>query len=92
MDDDIAGSARRPVNDLQTVVPTLALSIVDWVAIALLLVGALNWGLVGLAGYDIIAAIAGPASSASRIVYGVFGLAGLYGIYRIIRLATRRHA
>lgn len=53
----------------------------DWAALALVIVGGLNWGLVGAFGFDLVAAIFGPMSWISRIVYILVGLAALYMIY-----------
>lgn len=51
----------------------------DVLAAVLLVVGGLNWGLVGLFQFDLVAAIGGGMSGAlARIVYTVVGLAGLY--------------
>ena len=56
----------------------------------LVVVGALNWGLVGLAQFDLVAALfGGPDSALSRVVYGLVGLAGV-GL--IVSLATGRYA
>lgn len=52
-----------------------------WVALVLVLVGALNWGLVGVLDYDLVAAIFGDMSTLSRIVYALVGVGGLYMIY-----------
>lgn len=54
------------------------LSSLDWVAIVLLVVGGLNWGLVGLFKFDLVAAIFGNFSVLSRIVYVVVGLSAIY--------------
>jgi uncharacterized membrane protein YuzA (DUF378 family) len=43
----------------------------------LVVVGALNWGLVGLAQFDLVAALFGEGSVLSRIVYSLVGIAGL---------------
>lgn len=52
---------------------------VDWVAFVLVIVGALNWGLVGFFQWDLVAAIfGGPGATISRIVYALVGLAALY--------------
>ena len=51
----------------------------------LILVGALNWGLVGFFKFDLVAAILGEKSAASRVVYALVGLAAL--AYLILRLA-----
>jgi uncharacterized protein len=66
----------------------------DATATALVLVGGLNWGLVGLAKFDLVAWIFGEefgtTNAATRIVYGLVGLAAVYGIGAL--LARRRHA
>ncbi|MBQ8251188.1 MAG: DUF378 domain-containing protein [Alphaproteobacteria bacterium] len=41
------------------------------------LIGALNWGLVGFFGFDLIAAIFGPMSIVSRLIYALVGLSGV---------------
>lgn len=51
---------------------------IDWVALVLVLVGGLNWGLVGLLGFDLVAAIFGEMSLLSRVVYSLVGLATVY--------------
>ena len=64
----------------------------DVLAATLVLVGALNWGLVGVAEFDLVAAVFGlefgETNAATRIVYGLVGLAGVYGIGTLI--ARRR--
>ncbi len=50
----------------------------DAIAAILLVVGGLNWGLVGLANFDLVAAIFGQMSVLGRIVYIVVGLSALY--------------
>lgn len=52
----------------------------DVVAAVLVVVGALNWGLVGFANFDLVAAIFGSASFLSSVVYGLVGLAGLFQV------------
>ncbi|NLY66369.1 MAG: DUF378 domain-containing protein [Tissierellia bacterium] len=58
----------------------------DTLALVLVIIGALNWGLIGLFQFDLVAAIFGGQSAAlSRIVYGLVGLAGLYSITFLFR-------
>jgi uncharacterized membrane protein YuzA (DUF378 family) len=66
-----------------------ALNAVDWIALILMIIGALNWGLVGLASFDLVAALFGAGSGLSRAVYVLVGLAGLYGIFFLVRLGKR---
>lgn len=54
------------------------LNALDWVAVVLLVVGGLNWGLVGLFGFDLVATIFSDMSILSRIVYSVVGLSAVY--------------
>jgi hypothetical protein len=50
----------------------------DVVVAALLVIGGLNWGLVGAVGFDLVASLFGNASVLSRAVYSLVGLAALY--------------
>jgi uncharacterized membrane protein YuzA (DUF378 family) len=54
---------------------------VDLIALILVIVGGLNWGLVGLFNFNLVAAIFGAGSTLSRIVYILVGLAAVYTIY-----------
>jgi hypothetical protein len=48
------------------------------ISIILVIVGGLNWGLVGLFNFDLVATIFGAMTSLSRIVYTLVGLAAIY--------------
>ena len=54
----------------------------DRIALILVLIGALNWGLIGIFGFDLVAFISGVEFGGlnifSRIIYSLVGLAGLY--------------
>jgi uncharacterized protein len=69
----------------------------DLLAGALVIVGGLNWGLVALAEFDLVAWIFGEefgtTNAASRVVYGLVGLAAVYGIASALgrRSSTARH-
>lgn len=53
----------------------------DTTSLLLVVIGAINWGLIGFFQFDLIAAIFGGSSSViSRILYSLVGLAGLYAI------------
>lgn len=54
------------------------LSAIDYLALILLIVGGLNWGLVGIFNFDLVAAIFGQMSLLSRTVYSVVGLSAAY--------------
>lgn len=57
-------------------------------------IGAVNWGLVSLAEFDLVAAVAGlefgQTNAFTRIVYGLVGLAGLWVIGRLFARAEDR--
>jgi uncharacterized membrane protein YuzA (DUF378 family) len=52
----------------------------DVLATILLVVGGINWGLVGLFKFDLVAAVLGDASVASSVIYTAVGLCALYQI------------
>ena len=47
------------------------------IAYILVIIGAINWGLVGFFGFDLVSAIFGEMSVLSRIVYGLVGISGI---------------
>lgn len=51
------------------------------IALVLLIIGGLNWGLIGLFGFDMVAALFGAATFMTRTVYVIVGIAALYSIY-----------
>ena len=57
------------------------LNALDWIVIVLVIIGGLNWGLVGFFNFDLIAAIFGSVMVIARILYALIGLAGLYLIF-----------
>jgi uncharacterized membrane protein YuzA (DUF378 family) len=63
----------------------------DLLAAVLLIVGGLNWGLVAIARFDLVAWIFGEdfggTTAVSRIVYGLVGLAAVYELVRLPALA-----
>jgi hypothetical protein len=68
----------------------------DLLAAALVLIGGLNWGLVAVAKFDLVAWIFGmdfgETNAASRIVYGLVGLAAVYGIGSLLTSALAEGA
>ena len=53
----------------------------DILALILVIVGALNWGSIGLFGFDFVAALfGGQLSALSRIIFTIVGLGGLWAI------------
>ena len=52
----------------------------DYTVLTLIIIGAINWGLVGFFSVDLVAVICGSMSILSRIIYAVIGICGLYAI------------
>ena len=65
----------------------------DLLAGVLLVIGALNWGLVAVAEFDLVAELVGlefgETNAVSRLVYGLVGAAGVYALVRLVDLARR---
>lgn len=59
---------------------------IDKVSYSLLVIGGLNWGIVGLFEKDIVGEIFGYGSTLSKILYIVIGAAGAYGVYTIVTM------
>jgi len=57
----------------------------EMLAMVLLVIGGLNWGLIGLFQYDLVAALFGDMSTLSRIVYTLVGISGLYGLIMLFK-------
>jgi hypothetical protein len=58
-------------------------NVIDWIALVLIIIGAINWGLFGAFQFNLIDAIFGIGSVVSMIIYIIVGLAGLWAIYAI---------
>ena len=67
------------------------LDAIDWTAITLTVIGALNWGLVGLFKYDLVQSIFGSyhTSMATRVIFTLVGVSGLYLIYTAYKISDR---
>ncbi len=58
----------------------------DIFALILVIIGAINWGLIGFFQFDLVAAIFGGQLSVwSRVIYAIVGLAGLWGISVLLK-------
>ncbi len=58
----------------------------DVLALVLMVIGAINWGLVGLFKFDLVASIFGGMTSVvARIIYTIVGLAGVWGVTMLFR-------
>jgi uncharacterized protein len=60
------------------------MTVLNKITLLLLIVGGLNWGLVGLFGFDLVAAIFGEMSLLSRIVYALVGASALWQLVPLV--------
>ena len=65
------------------------LSGLDWFALILLIIGGLNWGLVGIFGFDLVATIFGDGAFLTKLVYILVGLSALYLLFVSGKLARK---
>ncbi len=56
------------------------MKIIDKIALVLVIIGAINWGLVGFFEFNLVDAIFGELSIFTRIIYALVGIAGLWAI------------
>lgn len=61
------------------------MNFIDWLAMILVIIGGLNWGLVGLFNYNLVTAIFSEGTVAS-VIYDLVGLAALYMIYMAFKM------
>ena len=60
------------------------LNLLDWIALVLLIVGGINWGMVGLLNVDLVSSIFGVMTVATRVIYALVGISALYVIYALV--------
>ena len=53
---------------------------IDVIALILVIIGAINWGLVGIFEFNLVDTIFGAMSTISRIIYILIGISGLWSI------------
>ena len=58
---------------------------IDLIAMVLLLIGGINWGLVGVFNYNLVTSLLGDASMMTKVVYGLVGLGALYQGFQFLK-------
>lgn len=56
------------------------MKVIDTIALILIIIGAINWGLIGIFNFNLVDTIFGTMSVISRIIYTLVGISGLWGI------------
>ena len=64
------------------------MKVVDKIALVLIIIGAINWGLIGFFKFNLVDTIFGSMSVISRIIYALVGISGIWGIKLLIEKVT----
>ena len=59
------------------------LTTMDWISLVLIIVGGLNWGLVGAFGFNLVDAVFGAGSTLAMMIYILVGLSALYVLFAV---------
>jgi uncharacterized protein len=68
------------------VIEVIVMRALTIISLILIVVGALNWGLVGFFGYNLVTAIFGVGTLLSKIIFALVGLGGIFGIFVLGKL------
>lgn len=60
----------------------------DYIVLTLVIIGAINWGLIGFFKFDLVVFLFGKMTWISRIIYAIIGLCGLYTISLFGRITS----
>ncbi|OON94047.1 MAG: DUF378 domain-containing protein [Candidatus Epulonipiscium fishelsonii] len=60
----------------------------DYIVLSFVIIGAINWGLVGFFQFDAIAAIFGGMNWISRVIYAIIGIGGIYSLTLFGRISN----
>ena len=61
---------------------------IDYISLLIVIIGAINWGLIGIFQFDLIRVIFGNMSLVSRVIYTIVGICGLYSISYFGRISN----
>jgi uncharacterized protein len=64
----------------------LKIGVIDWVALILLLIGGLNWGLIGFFNFNLVETIFFHAPTLAKIIYALVGLASVWIIVKLFKV------
>ena len=56
------------------------MKVIDKIALVLIIIGAINWGLIGFFNFNLVAVMFGEMTWISRVIYALVGISGLWGI------------
>ena len=61
------------------------MAVIDQIALALVIIGALNWGLIGIFSFDLVAWLFGSMSAVTRVIYTLVSLGGIWSVSLLFR-------
>lgn len=64
---------------------SFVMAVIDKIALALVIIGALNWGLIGVFSFDLVAWLFGAMSVVTRVIYTFVALGGIWSISLLFR-------
>lgn len=64
----------------------------DYIALTIVIIGAVNWGLIGFFDWNLVASIFGSMSLLSRIIYALVGLCGIYLLTMYMKIGAMDEA
>lgn len=64
---------------------SFVMAVIDKIALALVIIGALNWGLIGVFSFDLVAWMFGAMSVVTRVIYTLVALGGIWSISLLFR-------
>ena len=64
---------------------SFVMAVIDKIALALVIIGALNWGLIGVFSFDLVAWLFGAMSVVTRVIYTLVALGGIWSIFLLFR-------
>jgi uncharacterized membrane protein YuzA (DUF378 family) len=65
------------------------MKITGWIAFILVIIGALNWGLVGFFNWNLVDAIFGVGSTMARVIYALVGVSGLWVLFTAPKMMSK---
>ncbi len=64
------------------------MKVIDYIVLVLVVVGTINWGLVGILNFDLVRVLFGDMTILSRIIYTIIGISGIYSLSYFGRIKT----
>ena len=61
------------------------MAVIDKITLALVIIGALNWGLIGIFSFDLVAWLFGSMSAVTRVIYTLVALGGIWSVSLLFR-------